>query len=86
MTACCPDRDTGEQISGWRMLASFPSLVDLHYISMLGASITGGFWKGLIDWLLGMLMLLVMVIIRLVMDRKVRNWRRRNGDSGMKTG
>lgn len=53
--------------------------------STLGASIRGGFWKGLIDWLMGIVMLLVMVIVRFVMDRKVRNWGRRHGDSGMKT-
>lgn len=52
--------------------------------STLGASIRGGFWKGLIDWLLGSLMLLVMVFVRIDMDRKVRNWGRLHGDTGMR--
>lgn len=52
--------------------------------STLGASIRGGFWKGLIDWLFGSLMLLVMVFVRADMDRKVRAWGKRYGDSGMK--
>lgn len=52
--------------------------------STLGASIRGGFWKGLIDWILGSLMLLVMVFVRMDMDRKVRVWGKRHGDSGTK--
>lgn len=52
--------------------------------STLGASIRGGFWKGLIDWILGSLMLLVMVFVRIDMDRKVRVWGKRHGDSGTK--
>lgn len=42
--------------------------------STLGASIRGGFWKGLTDWLLGSLILLVMVFVRIDMDREVRSW------------
>ncbi|ROW11845.1 hypothetical protein VPNG_04941 [Cytospora leucostoma] len=53
--------------------------------STLGASARGGFWKGLLDWFVGSLMLIVMVIVRGDMDRKVRNWGKRQGDSGMKT-
>lgn len=52
--------------------------------STLGASTRGGFWKGLIDWILGSLMLLVMVFVRMDMDRKVRVWGKRHGDSGTK--
>lgn len=53
--------------------------------STMGASVRGGFWKGLIDWVIGCVMLLVMVFVRRDMDRKVWNWGRQWGDSGMKT-
>lgn len=53
--------------------------------STLGASARGGFWKGLLDTVLGWLMLIVMVFVRGDMDRKVRNWGKRHGDSGMNT-
>lgn len=52
--------------------------------SILGASGRGGFVKGLIDWMLGSVMLLVMVFVRGGMDREVRNWGRQYGDSGQK--
>lgn len=52
--------------------------------STLGASVRGGFWKGLVDWILGSLMLLVMVFVRMDMDRKVRVWGTHHGNSGMK--
>lgn len=53
--------------------------------STLGASVRGGFWKGLLDWFMGWLGLIVMIFVRGDMDRKVRNWGKRHGDSGMKT-
>ncbi|KUI59706.1 3-ketodihydrosphingosine reductase tsc10 [Cytospora mali] len=53
--------------------------------STLGASLRGGFWKGLTDYFLGWLGLIVMILVRGYMDRKVRNWGKRYGDSGMKT-
>ncbi|KAJ4422081.1 hypothetical protein N0V82_003273 [Gnomoniopsis sp. IMI 355080] len=52
--------------------------------SILGGSGRGGFWKGLLDGILGSIMLLVMVFIRGDMDRQVRSWGRMYGDSGMK--
>lgn len=52
--------------------------------STLGTSIRGRLWKGLGDWLLGSVMLLVMVFARKDMDRIVRNWGKRHEDSGLK--
>lgn len=52
--------------------------------STLGASGRGGFWKGLLDWIAGSVMLLVMVFVRGDMDRQIRNWGTQYGDSGMK--
>lgn len=50
----------------------------------LGTSRRGGFWKGLADWFMGCAALAVMAFIRADMDRKVRNWGKSHGDSGMK--
>ncbi|KAG8169758.1 hypothetical protein KVR01_000503 [Diaporthe batatas] len=52
----------------------------------LGASVRGGLWKGLCDWVLGSVMLLVAVLVRRDMDRKVWKWGQDFGDSGMRTG
>lgn len=54
--------------------------------STLGGSGRGGFGKGLVDWMLGSLMLFVMVLVRGAMDRQVRNWGKQYGDSGQKDG
>lgn len=45
----------------------------------LGASVRGGFWRGLLDWFLGCWALLVLVLVRRDMDAKVRKWGRRFG-------
>ncbi|KAF3763195.1 NAD(P)-binding protein [Cryphonectria parasitica EP155] len=50
----------------------------------LGASVRGGFLKGLLDWFLGCLALLVLVFVRQDMDSKVRKWAKRFGDSGFR--
>lgn len=50
----------------------------------LGASVRGGFWKGLCDWVLGCIMLLVVVLVRRDMDSKVWKWGQDFGDSGMR--
>ncbi|KAI3395066.1 hypothetical protein diail_1823 [Diaporthe ilicicola] len=53
--------------------------------TVMGASKRGGFFKGLVDWVLGCLGLLIMIFVRWDMDRKVRVWGEKHGDSGMKT-
>lgn len=52
--------------------------------STLGPSGRGGFWKGLLDWIVGSVMLLAMVFVRGDMDRQVRDWGKKYGDSGVK--
>lgn len=52
--------------------------------STLAGSLRGGFWKGLLDGILGSFMVFVMVFIRGDMDRQVRGWGRLHGDSGNK--
>lgn len=51
---------------------------------ILGPSRRGGFWKGLVDSLLGLVMVLAMIVVRADMDRQVRSFGRQYGDSGMK--
>ncbi|ROW06198.1 hypothetical protein VMCG_04512 [Cytospora schulzeri] len=51
----------------------------------IGASKRGGFLQALVDWILGCLGLLIMVFVRQDMDRKVRNWGKLHGDSGMRS-
>ncbi|KAI0119747.1 NAD(P)-binding protein [Daldinia grandis] len=52
--------------------------------SMLGGCVRGGFWRVLGDWFLAWILGIVMVFVRDDMDRKVRTWGRKFGDSGMK--
>ncbi|KAI1413992.1 NAD(P)-binding protein [Hypoxylon sp. FL1857] len=52
--------------------------------SVLGGSIRGGFWRAIGDWLIAGLMALVMIVVRSDMDKKVRDWGRKYGPSGMK--
>lgn len=53
--------------------------------STLGASVRGGFWKGLVDCIMGCVGLIIMVLVRQHMDGKVRDWGKKYGDSGMKS-
>ncbi|KAI1809074.1 NAD(P)-binding protein [Poronia punctata] len=50
--------------------------------SVLGGSSRGGFWKGLLNTILGWVTSVVMIFIRLDMDMKVRKWGRKYGSSG----
>lgn len=50
--------------------------------SVLGGSVRGGFFRGLVDWVLVCVMGVVMVFVRDDMDRKVRSWGRLHGSSG----
>lgn len=53
--------------------------------TMMGASKRGGFLTAFVDWILGCLGLLILVFVRRDMDRKVRNWGKLHGDSGVKS-
>ncbi|KAK4168385.1 NAD(P)-binding protein [Cladorrhinum sp. PSN259] len=52
--------------------------------SMLGGTIRGGFLRGLLNTMLGWVVMLVMVFVRWDMDSKVRAWGKKYGSSGMK--
>lgn len=54
----------------------------LALCGMLGASYRGGFWRGLVDWLIACFMGLGFVLIRMDTDIKIRKWGRRHGSSG----
>ncbi|KAI1659828.1 NAD(P)-binding protein [Daldinia decipiens] len=59
------------------------TIIRLVMTSVLGGSTRGGFWKGLINTLLGWVVLVVMVFIRWEMDTKVTKWGKEHGSSGM---
>jgi 3-dehydrosphinganine reductase len=61
------------------------TIIRLVMTSVMGASIRGGFWKGLVNTLLGWVTLVVMVFIRRDMDGKIKKWGREHGSSGMRT-
>ncbi|KAK9424750.1 putative 3-dehydrosphinganine reductase [Seiridium unicorne] len=65
-------------------LVTTDALTGLVKRSMLGGSVRGGFWRALGDWFLACILGIVMVFVRDDMDKKVRNWGRRFGASGMK--
>ncbi|KAI2473113.1 NAD(P)-binding protein [Annulohypoxylon bovei var. microspora] len=51
--------------------------------SVLGGSVRGGFWKGLMSMLAGWITPIVMIFIRWEMDMKVTRWGTEHGSSGM---
>ncbi|KAI1466690.1 NAD(P)-binding protein [Daldinia caldariorum] len=59
------------------------TIIRLVMTSVLGGSARGGFWKGLVNTLLGWIVLVVMVFIRWEMDTKVTKWGKQHGSSGM---
>ena len=65
-------------------LVATSTIIRLVMTSVMGGSIRGGYLKGLVDTLLGWLVLVVMVFIRADMDHKVSKWGREHGSSGSK--
>ncbi|KAI0431394.1 hypothetical protein F5Y09DRAFT_304795 [Xylaria sp. FL1042] len=59
------------------------TIIRLVMTSVLGGSARGGFWRGLVNTMLGWITLVVMVFIRWEMDTKVRKWSRKHGSSGV---
>jgi 3-dehydrosphinganine reductase len=59
------------------------TIIRLVMTSVMGGSVRGGLWKGLINTLLGWVTLVVMIFIRWDMDNKVKRWGRKHGSSGM---
>ncbi|KAL1852347.1 hypothetical protein Daus18300_012242 [Diaporthe australafricana] len=71
--------EAGHEIITTELMTRFVSC------GMLGTSVRGGFWKGLVDYLMGCVGLFALVIVRWTMDNQVRQWGRLHGDSGMKS-
>lgn len=59
------------------------TIIRLVMASVMGGSVRGGFWKGLVNTLLGWITMVVMIFIRWDMDAKVRRWGKKHGSSGM---
>ncbi|KAI0098295.1 NAD(P)-binding protein [Nemania sp. FL0031] len=59
------------------------TIIRLVMASVMGGSVRGGFWRGLVNTVLGWITMVVMVFIRWEMDTKVRKWGKRHGASGM---
>ncbi|KAI1482838.1 NAD(P)-binding protein [Daldinia eschscholtzii] len=68
--------------SGEELVAT-STIIRLVMTSVMGGSTRGGFWKGIINTLLGWIVLVVMVFIRWEMDSKVTKWGKERGSSGM---
>lgn len=74
---CIAGLERGEE------LVATSTIIRLVMTSVLGGSIRGGLFKGVVDTLLGWIVLVVMVFIRWDMDSKVARWGRDHGASGM---
>ena len=74
---CIAGLERGEE------LVATSTIIRLVMTSVLGGSIRGGFFKGVVDTLLGWIVLVVMVFIRWDMDSKVARWGHDHGASGM---
>lgn len=59
------------------------TIIRLVMTSVMGGSVRSGFWKGLVNTLLGWITMVVMIFIRWDMDTKVRRWGKKHGSSGM---
>ncbi|KAK0707981.1 hypothetical protein B0H67DRAFT_603101 [Lasiosphaeris hirsuta] len=81
-----PDECARRAIAGLERgeeLVATSTIIRLVMTSVLGGSIRGGLFKGLVDTLLGWVVIVVMVFIRWDMDSKVAKWGREHGASGM---
>ncbi|KAK7717798.1 hypothetical protein SLS63_010653 [Diaporthe eres] len=72
-------------LEGGQELIATDFLTRIVLSTMTGASKRGGVLHAFADLLLGCLGVLIVVYARWDMDRKVRAWGKRHGDSGMKT-
>lgn len=81
-----PDECARRSIAGLERgeeLVATSTIIRLVMTSVLGGSIRGGFLKGVVDTVLGWVVMVVMVFIRWDMDVKVARWGRDHGASGM---
>ncbi|KAI0874626.1 NAD(P)-binding protein [Hypoxylon argillaceum] len=65
-------------------LVATSTIIRLVMASVMGGSVRGGFWTGLVNTVLGWVTMVVMIFIRWEMDTKVRKWGREHGSSGMR--
>ncbi|KAI1118904.1 NAD(P)-binding protein [Nemania sp. NC0429] len=70
-------------LEGGEELVPTSTIIRLVMTSVMGGSVRGGFWKGLVNTLLGWITIVVMIFIRWDMDAKVRRWGKEHGSSGM---
>lgn len=61
------------------------TIIRLVMTSVMGGSIRGGFFTGLVNTICGWIVLVVMIFIRWDMDSKVAKWGRQHGSTGMMT-
>jgi 3-dehydrosphinganine reductase len=71
-------------LEGGEELVPTSMIIRLVMASVMGGSVRGGIWKGLVSTLLGWMTLVVMVFVRWEMDGKVRRWGEEHGSSGMR--
>jgi 3-dehydrosphinganine reductase len=82
-----PDQCARRAIEGLEAgeeLVPTSTIIRLVMTSMMGGSIRGGLWKGVVSTLMGWVTLVVMVFVRWEMDGKVEKWGRKHGSSGMR--
>ncbi|KAF4984571.1 hypothetical protein FZEAL_247 [Fusarium zealandicum] len=66
-------------------LVATSTIIRLVMTSVMGGAIRGGWLTGLVNTLLGWVVMVVMVFIRWDMDVRVKRWGRQHGSSGMKS-
>ncbi|KAI3316619.1 hypothetical protein HD806DRAFT_517140 [Xylariaceae sp. AK1471] len=78
----CARRAIAGLENGEELVPTTP-IIRLVMTSVMGGSVRGGFWKGLVNTILGWVTLVVMIFIRWDMDSKVKRWGKKHGSSGM---
>jgi 3-dehydrosphinganine reductase len=82
-----PDECARRAIAGLERgeeLVATSTIIGLVMTSMLGGSIRGGVLRGIMNTVLGWIVMIIMVFIRWDMDTKVTRWGRQHGPSGMR--
>ncbi|TRX96921.1 hypothetical protein FHL15_002227 [Xylaria flabelliformis] len=77
----CARRAIAGLESGDEMIPT-STIIRLVMASVMGGSVRGGFWKGLVNTILGWVTSVVMIFIRWDMDTKVKRWGKKYGSSG----
>ncbi|KAI0185634.1 hypothetical protein EV127DRAFT_440961 [Xylaria flabelliformis] len=77
----CAHRAIAGLESGDEMIPT-STIIRLVMTSVMGGSVRDGFWKGLVNTILGWITSVVMIFIRWDMDTKVKRWGKKYGSSG----